>query len=70
MLRSASSLAAVCRSSVVNLREAHQAPKELSRRKETMYGSVKSWVTDGSSRAPIFTPEALISSFLNDCQNW
>ena len=35
-----------------------------------MYGSVKSWVTAGSSSAPILTPDRLTASFLLDCQNW
>ena len=35
-----------------------------------MYGSVKSWVTAGSSSAPILVSERFTSSFLLDCQNW
>ena len=35
-----------------------------------MYGSVKSWVTAGSSSAPIFTSDLLTSSLLSACQNW
>ena len=35
-----------------------------------MYGSVNSWVTAGSSSAPIFTSEAFTSSLRWACQNW
>ena len=34
-----------------------------------MYGSVNSWVTAGSSSAPIFTPDLLIASFSAARQN-
>ena len=34
-----------------------------------MYGSVKSWVTAGSSPAPILTSERFTSAFFRDCQN-
>ncbi|MEI6781029.1 MAG: hypothetical protein WCQ21_08940, partial [Verrucomicrobiota bacterium] len=31
---------------------------------------MNSWVTDGSSSAPIFTPDAFTASFFFACQNW
>ena len=61
--RSSASSLETRRSSSVRRRAAHQAPKVLSRRKATMYGSVKSWVTAGSSSAPILSPERFTSSF-------
>ncbi len=45
------------------------APLFDPRWKLTIYGSVKSCVTAGSSRAPILTSDALTSSFFLACQN-
>lgn len=68
--RNSSSLAAFFKSSALKRRAAHHAPNPLSNKKLTMYGSVKSWVTAGSSRAPILTSALLMRSLLSACQNW
>ena len=54
---------------VSGCRVIHQAPKELCNKNSTMYGSVKSCVTAGSSFGPIRTSEALMRSLLSACQN-